>query len=172
MCTYASVCVVRGEDGSPLISDVPERNPEGGPDWAPALNWALKCYQVPSQTTWRWHMAKWGSGEELVERGNGAEGLAPPAAKFFLSLWVFRSGRRTAWVIVHLASRCANDDRAKLTPLWWGQMEMRLVSLSALLLSRTEHIHLLQRQMKLWKKTNLTKKNVNPKNLICALRMG
>lgn len=29
---YVSVCVVRGEDGSPLISDVPERNPEGGPD--------------------------------------------------------------------------------------------------------------------------------------------
>lgn len=52
-------------------------------------------------------MAKQGSGEELVERGNGAEGLAPPAAKFFffflLSLWVFRSGRRTARVIAHLA---------------------------------------------------------------------
>lgn len=29
---YASVCVVHREDGSLLISDVPERNPEGGPD--------------------------------------------------------------------------------------------------------------------------------------------
>ena len=28
-------------------------------------------------------MAKQGSGGELVERGNGAEGLAPPMAKFF-----------------------------------------------------------------------------------------
>lgn len=27
-----------------------------------------------------------------MERGNGAEGLAPPAAKFFLSLWVFSVG--------------------------------------------------------------------------------
>ena len=26
------VCVVHREDGSPLISDVPERNPEGDPD--------------------------------------------------------------------------------------------------------------------------------------------
>lgn len=24
-------------------------------------------------------------------------------------------------LIVHLASRCAKDDRAKLTPQWWGQ---------------------------------------------------
>lgn len=32
MCIYASVCVVHREDGSPLISDVPERNPEGSPD--------------------------------------------------------------------------------------------------------------------------------------------
>lgn len=36
-------------------------------------------------------------------------------------------------MIVHLASRCAKDDRAKLTPWWWGQMEMRLASFSVLL---------------------------------------
>lgn len=30
-------------------------------------------------------MAKRGTAEELVERGNGAEGLAPPAAKYFFS---------------------------------------------------------------------------------------
>lgn len=30
-------------------------------------------------------MAKSRSGAELVERGNGAEGLAPPAAKYFFS---------------------------------------------------------------------------------------
>lgn len=40
-------------------------------------------------------MAKQGSGGELVERGNGAEGLAPPMAKFFfsLSLWVSQAGK-------------------------------------------------------------------------------
>ncbi len=32
MCIYVSVCVVHRKDGSPLISDVLERNPEGGPD--------------------------------------------------------------------------------------------------------------------------------------------
>lgn len=32
VCMYVKVCVVHGEDGRPLISDVPERNPEGGPD--------------------------------------------------------------------------------------------------------------------------------------------
>lgn len=73
-----------------FAGDVPEQKPEGAADGAPALNWALKCYQVPSQITWRRHMAERGSIEELVERGNGAEGLAPPAAKCFLiSLWVF-----------------------------------------------------------------------------------
>lgn len=30
-----------------------------------------------------------GAERRLVEKGNGAEGLAPPAAKFFLSLWVY-----------------------------------------------------------------------------------
>lgn len=29
---HMNVYVVHREDGSPLISDVPERNPEGGPD--------------------------------------------------------------------------------------------------------------------------------------------
>lgn len=32
MCKSVSVCVVHREDGSLHISDVPERNPEGGPD--------------------------------------------------------------------------------------------------------------------------------------------
>lgn len=27
---------------------------------------------------------------------------------------------------MHLASRCAKDDRAKLTPHWWGRLDMRL----------------------------------------------
>lgn len=40
---------------------------------------------------------------------------------FFLSLWVLWSGPWTAWVIVHLDSHCAKDDRAKLTPQWRGQ---------------------------------------------------
>ncbi|TWW66712.1 hypothetical protein D4764_20G0007440 [Takifugu flavidus] len=41
--------------------------------------------------TRRGHMVKYGRRAELVERGNGAEGLAPPVAKFcflpFRSLW-------------------------------------------------------------------------------------
>lgn len=32
MCMHVSVCVVHREDGSLLICDVPERNPEGDPD--------------------------------------------------------------------------------------------------------------------------------------------
>lgn len=80
-------------------------------------------------------MAKQGSGEELVERGNGAEGLAPPAAKFFfffsslpLGFSVGTADRASDSAFgPHAVPRMTEQNE----PLqWWGQMEMRLVSFS------------------------------------------
>ncbi len=63
-------------------------------------------------------------------------------------------------MIVHLASRCAKDDRAKLTPQWWGQMDMRLVSLSVSHLSPSEQIHLLRGPAQLWNRNTSSHKKI------------
>lgn len=76
-----------------------------------------------------------GVERSFLERGNGAEGLAPPAAKsffFFFSLPLGFCGHDggARWVTVRLVSCCAKDDWAKLTPQWWGHMQVSLALLS------------------------------------------
>lgn len=69
-----------------------------------------------------------------MERGNGAEGLAPPTAKFCFSLFgPFGDGRGSEWYCVWPLA-VPKHDRENLTPLWWPQMDVRRTLRSVLLL--------------------------------------
>lgn len=86
------------EEGAVASKRVVTRQPERyrgegveGPDRAPELNRTLECSRVPflkktkqkrfGGDTWR-NKGSGVGGAGLVQRGNGAEGLAPPVAKF------------------------------------------------------------------------------------------